>query len=343
MTPKERVICALELREPDCVPVGEFIVDPRTIKAFNKGYEDVIDFALGEGLGLVGTRAYFKTIEKLPDGCYMDEWGCIYKENAEYIAHPIKAPIKTEEDFEKHQFPDPEAPHVLADLEKFVKKADNKTVVNFHHRVTFMWSVYLMGMDDLLMAMALKPDFAHRLFKKVADINIRILQRAARAGADTILVADDYCANKGPLMSPEMFREFILPHLKRAVDVVHAEGAKCIKHCDGYVWPILEDMINAGIDCINPLEPVANMDMAEVKEKYGDRICMMGNIDCSELLCHASTTEVEEAVRECIRKGAKGGGLIVSSSNSIHSGVKLENYTAMIKAVHKYGKYPISC
>jgi uroporphyrinogen decarboxylase len=82
------------------------------------------------------------------------------------------------------------------------------------------------------------------------------------------------------------------------------------------------------------------MDMAEVKQKYGDRVCIMGNIDCGELLCHSTEQEVERAVDECIQAGASGGGLIVSSSNSIHSGVKPQNYAAMIEAVHKYGKYP---
>ena len=130
-----------------------------------------------------------------------------------------------------------------------------------------MWSVFLMGMDKLMMAMALEPGFVHELFSRVADVNIAIIRRAVRAGADTISLGDDYCGNKGSLMSPKMFREFILPHLKRAVTAIHEEGAKCIKHCDGNIWPLLDMMIEAGIDCINPLEPVANMDIADVKDK----------------------------------------------------------------------------
>ena len=202
-----------------------------------------------------------------------------------------------------------------------------------------MWSVFLMGMDNLLMAMALEPDFVHQLFTRMADVNIEVIRRAVRAGADTVSLGDDYCANKGPLMSPQMFREFILPQLQRAVDAVHQEGAKCIKHCDGDTRPILEMMIETGIDGINPLEPVANMDVAEVKKQYGHRVCIMGNIDCADLLCHADPAQVEQAVKECIRKGAAGGGLIVSSSNSIHSGVKPQNYAALIQAVKKWGRY----
>lgn len=341
MNSKERIRCALELKEADRVPIGEFVIDPKVIARFGKGHEDVVDFALGEGLDLVGTMANFKTVETLADGSFIDEWGCTYKPSEDYVAHPIKGPIASQADLDKFEFPDPDAPHRLGGLEELIEKADGRVNINFHCRVAFMWSVFLMGMDGLLMAMALEPEFAHDLFSRMAEVNIAVIRRAVRAGADTISLGDDYCANKGPLMSPDMFRTFILPHLKHAVDTVHEEGAKCIKHCDGNIWPLLDMWLEAGVDAINPLEPVAGMDMGEVKQRCGDRVCLMGNIDCSELLCNQSVEEVDLAVKECIEAAGGGGGLIVSSSNSIHHGVKPENYSAMIKAVHKYGKYPI--
>jgi uroporphyrinogen decarboxylase len=341
MTPKERVLIALERKQPDRVPVGEFVIDPKVVTGFNKGYKDVVDLAFGEGLDCVGAVANFKTVKTLPDGSYIDEWGCTYKPSADYVAHPIAGPIATSKDLDNYQFPDPIAPHRLGGLEKLVEKAKGKIAINFHSRVEFMWSVFLMGMDNLLVAMALEPDFTHRLFEKMADVNIAVIRRAIRAGANTISLGDDYCANKGPLMSPAIFREFCLPHMKRAVAAINDEGAKCIKHCDGNIWPLLDMWVEAGIDCINPLEPVANMDIAEVKAKYGKRIAIMGNIDCADLLCYGTKEQIETAVKECIRKGAPGGGLIISSSNSIHHGIPAKNYAAMISAVHKYGSYPI--
>jgi len=342
MTSKERVLCALNLQEPDRVPTGEIVIDRKIIADFGKGYEDVVDLALGEGIDFVGAVAYFGATETFDDGGYIDEWGCTYGPTSDFVAHPTKGPISCADDLKNYVLPDPNAPDRLGGLEKFVEKADGKISINFHARVAFMWAVFLMGMDKLLMAMAMEPEFVHELFGKVADANIAVIRRAIRAGADTITLGDDYCANKGPMMSPAMFREFILPHLTRAVTAIHEEGAKVIKHCDGNTWPILDMMIESGVDGINPLEPVAGMDVAEVKEKYGDKICIMGNIDCAELLCHGSEDEVVDSVKECISKGAKGGGLIISSSNSIHSGVNPANYAAMIKAVHEYGKYPVA-
>jgi uroporphyrinogen decarboxylase len=125
------------------------------------------------------------------------------------------------------------------------------------------------------------------------------------------------------------------------VDAIHEEGGKVVKHSDGNLWPILDMIVDTGIDGLNPMEPVAGMDIGQVKRKYGNRVCLVGNIDCSRLLSEGSVEEVEAAVRECIRKASPGGGHIISSSNSIHSSVKAENYLTMITATRKYGKYPI--
>jgi uroporphyrinogen decarboxylase len=339
MTGRERYIAVLERRLPDRVPIGDLAIDPAVIRGFKSGHKDALDLAIGEGIDMITEMVCFETIATHDDGTFTDEWGCRYKPNAEYVSHPVQGPVSLNTDLGRFDLPDPEAPHRLRNLENLVARSEGRVAVNFHTRVAFMWSVFLMGMDNLLMAMAVDPDFVHALFQKVADFNIQVIRRAVRAGADSISLGDDYCGNNGPMMSPEMFRLFILPHLKRAVDAIHEEGGRCIKHCDGNLWPILGDMVNTGIEAINPLEPVAGMDVAEVKAQYGDRIAIMGNIDCAELLPHGTPEEVDAAVRACIARGGEGGGLILSSSNSIHSAVKPENYRAMIQAVHRYGPY----
>jgi uroporphyrinogen decarboxylase len=137
-----------------------------------------------------------------------------------------------------------------------------------------------------------------------------------------------------------VFREFILPRLQKMVDVIHEEGGKVIKHSDGNLWLILDQIMSTGVDGINPIEPIAGMDIGEVKQKYGKKACVVGNIDCSHLLPYGTESEVEAAVKECIRKASPGGGHIICSSNSIHSSVNPRNYLAMIKAAKRYGVYP---
>jgi uroporphyrinogen decarboxylase len=99
-------------------------------------------------------------------------------------------------------------------------------------------------------------------------------------------------------------------------------------------------ILETGVDAINPLEPVAGMDIARVKQRYGERVCLIGNIDCGDLLCSHTPEKVTAVVRETIRQGGEKGGYILSSSNTIHSSVKPENYRAMIEAGHRFGSYP---
>ena len=202
-----------------------------------------------------------------------------------------------------------------------------------------MWSAYLMHIQELLMKFLIEPDLVHRVMDMVLDVNIRIARNAVRAGADIITLGDDYADNKGPMFSPDIFKEFIAPRLKKMVDAVHEAGAKVCKHSDGNLWKIIDSMVETGFDALNPIEPLAGMDIGEVKAQFGDRICLIGNIDCGHLLPLGTCQEVEAAVKDCITKAAQGGGLILSSSNSIHSSVNPENYLAMIQAVKKWEKY----
>jgi uroporphyrinogen decarboxylase len=114
---------------------------------------------------------------------------------------------------------------------------------------------------------------------------------------------------------------------------------KVMRHSDGNLWPLLDTLLEAGYDGLNPLEPQAGMDLKKVKDYCGDRICLIGNIDCIELLPNGTPAQVESAVKQAIDDAAAGGGLIISDSNSLHPGVNPENCIAMFEATKKYGKY----
>ena len=167
------------------------------------------------------------------------------------------------------------------------------------------------------------------------------MQRAVAAGADIIVFGDDYADKNNPFMSPRHFEQLFLPGLQKAVDTAHEAGAYVIKHTDGNINPILDMIVETGIDALHPLEPVAKMSMAAVRERYGDRLCLCGNVDCGPLLTWGSPGEVKETVRQCFRDAATDGAYILSSSNSIHSTVKPENYVAMFEARDEFGTYPL--
>jgi uroporphyrinogen decarboxylase len=295
-------------------------------------------------LGLDGVSALgqFNKVRVEPDGSYMDEWGVWFKPTPEDVDHPVKGPIQTLQDLKNYIPPDLDAPHRLGKLPKLVARFKGKKAIFFRHRAAFMWSVFLNGFENLLQNFLLEPEFAHQLMDTVLDVSIPMARNAIRAGADAILISDDYAGNDAPFFSLPVFEEFILPRLKRMVDAVHEEGGIVVKHSDGNLWPLLDLIVDTGIDALNPMEPIAGMDIGEVKCKYGKKVCLIGNIDCGHLLSDGTEEEVEAAVRECIRKASPGGGHILSSSNIIHSSVKPENYLAMVKAARKYGRYPIS-
>jgi len=341
MTSYERVMTAMRRRQPDRVPILEFAIHPAVIAkacpraATQAEFEQIMDF------DAVCARHNFLAVQTNPDGTYFDEWGVLYGPSSEMQDHPIRGPIRSRDDLARWRPPDADLPHRLGDLPMLAARFKHRKAIVFLQRAAFMHSASLRGFDNLLADFIEDPEFAHELMDRVLEANIRLARNAVRAGADIIVLADDYAGNKTTFFSPAHFEEFVRPPLKRMVDAVHEAGALAIKHSDGNLWRILDRIVDTGVDAINPLEPVAGMDIGEVKRRYGDRVCLVGNIDCSYILSEAPERDVVEAVKDCLRKAAAGGGLIISSSNCIHSAVKPENYLAMIRAVKQYGCYPI--
>jgi uroporphyrinogen decarboxylase len=196
------------------------------------------------------------------------------------------------------------------------------------------------GMEALLWDFVKDPELVHGLARVTTDATIATVRGAAEAGADVLLMEGDLAANKAPIFSPAHFREYVKPYYAEIVAAAHDCGLPIVKHSDGNVWPLMEDLIEVGFDGYNPIQPQC-MDLAEAKAELGDRLCLVGNIDCVEVLVSAGLDEVESVVRETLRIAAPGGGFILASSNSIHAGVAPENSLAMVKAGLEHGAYAV--
>jgi uroporphyrinogen decarboxylase len=336
----ERVLAALHGQVPDRVPILEWFVHPRVYQALAPGstWPDFVD-----QIGLDGISALFLyegTFEETPldEKTVINEWGVTLGLTEEHKA-PIDGPIKSLEDARHYIPPDPNAAHRLGNLPQYVQRFKSEKAVIWCQRAEFMWAADLRRLDNLLVDFIENPLLAHQVLEIVNDFAVALARRAVRAGADVVMLGDDYAYNSGPMMSPAMFKHFIQPRLARVVDAIHDEGAFCVKHSDGNLWPILDMIVETGVDAINPMEPAAGMDIAEVKRRYGERVCLIGNIDCGELLSNGTKDDVARTVWQAIQQAAPGGGYIMSSSNTIHSSVKPENYLAMIEATHRYGEY----
>ena len=346
MNSRERVIAALERREPDRVPVVEWVIDPRVMEGIFPGctYLEFVEWMELDAAG-PNTAYDFSTGTEWIDcdkRIIRDKWGVIRQFTSEMVAYPLEGPIKTLADAKAYRAPDPWAEGALGILPDVVDRfKGEKAIVWFGHDA-FINPCYLHGMENVLMDYLIDPALSKALVEISVEWEAEMAQRAIRAGAEIVVLGDDYAWKAGPLMSPAHFEEFILLGLRRVVEAIKQEGGYCVKHTDGDIYPLLDMIMESSIDAINPLEPVVGMDIGDVKRRYGDRVCVIGNIDCGELLSRGSADEVERAVRACITAAAPGGGHILSSSNSIHSSVKPENYRTMVEAGKRYGHYPIS-
>jgi uroporphyrinogen decarboxylase len=344
MNSYQRVIAALERRQPDRVPYMESVIDERLMQALVPGC-DYFQFNEWLGMDSVGqnrsswSRDNVEYIDK-EKGLFRDKWGVIRAFGPESTPAPVEGPIKRPEDLKSYRPPDPEAPDVLGSIPEIVAKYKGKKVITALGRDAFFNPAFLRGMANFLTDMIENPPLVHELIEVTLSHDIRAMQRVVQAGVDAIIFGDDYADKNSPLMSPRHFKEFILPGLKRCVDAAHAAGAYVIKHTDGNIMSILDMIVDTGIDGLNPIEPAAGMDIGLLKQRYGRRIALIGNIDCGHLLCQAPAEEVRRVTRETMRVAAPGGGYCLSSSNSIHSSVKPENFMAMIETWRECREYP---
>lgn len=203
-----------------------------------------------------------------------------------------------------------------------------------------LFSPHISMFFEVMMEM---PSLAERYMEVTTRGTLELLKAELEMGVDGIIGGVDICSQKGPLISPASFKRFFAPYLKSIVDECHKYGVPYIKHLDGNVAPLLDILVNeVGIDGLHSIEPPAGMDIGWVKRKYGDKITLLGNMDCAHTLTFGSREEVIEEVKKIIRVASPGGGHVFASSNCIHSGVTIDTFWTMINAVRKFGKYPIS-
>jgi uroporphyrinogen decarboxylase len=345
LTSKERMLRVLsrdpgtgERREPDRVPHFEWLVDRQVREAILPGCADHNDFAVRMGHDAVLVDPIFiKT--PLGGGRYLSEWGYVAQKTHEEHAIEVESPIGTLADFERYTPPDPCAAWRYAAIEQALATYGDTHAVLVHLNDVFSIPRYLMGMENLLMAIVAEPELVLALVDMSVDLHLKMAREAAARGAQFVYTGDDVASNTGPFMSPRHFRKLFYPGLRRVMGGYKELGLTVIKHSDGNLWPIIEMIVDSGIDCLDPIDPQGGMDIGAVKAKYGDRIALKGNVDCAHLLTFGSPQETAAATRETLRKGMPGGGFICSSSNSIHSGVKPENYVAMMRTIREEGRY----
>ena len=344
-TNAKRVFRTMERKEPDRVPHFEIILDPKVRNAILPGasYEEFIEHMDIDAL--VNHERDFLKEEVLSQSprIVRDEWGVVKRYTQEYAPVPVeeKAPIKSEKDLESYKAPDPDAEHRFEQIHRWVKRYKGEraivALVIEHNTV----ASDIIGFSDRLMNFYTNPELVLGVHQIVLDYQLRYIHNLIEAGVDIIWLAGDWAYKNGPMFSMEHFNRFVLSPFRACVHEAKKHDMYVLQHSDGNCWSFLDSIVEAGVDCFHPVDPMADMDIGEVKQKYGDRLCLMGNVNCATTLIYGSVAEVREETREVIRKAGAGGGLIVSSSNSIHKSVKPENYLEMLRTIKEDGRYPL--
>jgi uroporphyrinogen decarboxylase len=338
MTGRQRIITALKRQTPDRVPTMEWVIDQQVMKEMN-GAESDLEFAVKAGLdGIAVSLDYTK--KTIDDKHFVDEWGVMRVSYDDY-PNPVGHPIKTMTDFEKMQIPDPDAEYRFDKIKNAIAQVGDEIAVVARVKDVFSQPRDLMGFEDFLMGFYLEPELIEALMRMCVEHSTKIAKNLVELGVEAIVIGDDIANNTGLLMRPDMYLEQVYPYFKELVGNLKNLGLLIIKHSDGDLHAVLPELIDSGIDCLDPIDPLGNMNMAHMKKTYGDKIALKGNVDCVSTLVDKSVDEVRIETAQCLLDGSIGGGHIISSSNSIHSGISPVNYQVFLDTVKELGVYPI--
>lgn len=199
-----------------------------------------------------------------------------------------------------------------------------------------IWSIEsIADWTQFALDLAEHPEVIHAAAERKTAVALESFNRLAEAGADFIHVVNDVAFNAGPFISPAQFAEFITPQLRRQVDHIRALGVIPFVHSDGNIMPVLDDYLSVGAACFQSVDPMAGMDIAEVKHRCRGRMALMGNVQCS-LLQDGPKDAIRESARYCLEQASPGGGYIFGTSNTIFPGMPLENYEYMLEVYREF-------
>lgn len=333
MTGKERIITALQLGTPDRIPTFEWFIDSsvgRTLTGSTNPIE-IVDTLDIDGINI---RPDYSQ-DFINESTFSDEWGIKRKLTGDCIPCVVESPIKDITTHADYKFPDPNAPHRFATLEKALNYFGNRRAVILNLRDGFSDMRDLLGYEEALVQLMLEPAHYSDLLNRIVDFNLELARTACnRYGIKIIATTDDVANADGLLIPPGKYFEIIGPTFKRVIKGYRDLGCYVIKHCDGDINKLVDFWVDSGISCLDPIDPSAGLEMDDFKRRYGQKICLKGNINCAGSLQYGVESDVENEVKECMIKGGKSG-LILSSSNTIHRGVKPENYRAMLNMLRR--------
>ena len=348
MNSKERVRTALFRDIPDRAPLSACYV-PETEKRLKDhfGIDDIREIEVKLGNDMLVAGAGIATSFYGPGEEYICPWGCkwrYFRNNEGSYTEIVEHPLANDEDGSKlsaYRIPDPLAPGVYAPVKEILQRFGESHFICASLACSiFEAGWYIHGLEDTIMDMAANPDYAHALFDKVMEFPLVAGLGMVDEGVDMIWLGDDVGMQHSMLMSVEMWRVFLKPRLAKLIAAYKEKKPDMLVayHSCGYIEPIIDDLIEIGLDVLNPIQPLA-MDPAHIKEVYGDRLSFWGAIDIQKTLPKGSREDIRNEVALRMETIGKGGGYIMGPAHNVQADTSVENILAFYEAAHEFGIY----
>jgi len=380
LTSRERVLLALNHQEPDRVPIV-FGADGSTamlvpayqnlkrylgIECETQLFDRAFQYARIDEEVMVRFEADVRTLlgpaslrcapVNGPDDTFTDYWGITWQRPpGGYYYNMVSQPLKsalTPKEIDEYSWPDSEMILDLSGLAERARRLRRESpyaIMGIHDGLSSLFEScwYLRGLPEFMMDLAANPEMAHALLRHMTDLaKATTAQFLKEVGQyiDIYRVGDDLGTQSGTMISPRMFREVVKPYLAEYYAMIHnMTDARLMLHCCGSVRPIMGDLIEIGVDILNPVQVSAkDMEPGELKAQFGDRLSFCGGIDTQQVLPHGTREEVQEEVQRRIQELAPGGGYLLAAVHAIQPDVPPENVCTMFEAALAHGRYPIT-
>ena len=236
---------------------------------------------------------------------------------------------------DSYQPPDPHRPELYADAERVIRRyKDEYWIVGVTVTTIFETAWALRGLEQMLIDLVEDPALAERIFDIPFHYHLAAAKRLVEMGVDMIWTGDDVGAQHAMMIAPKTWRKCLKPRMAEFIATVKAinPGLKFAYHSDGRIDPIVPELIEIGVDVLNPIQP-RSMDPALMKRKYGDKLCFWGTIDEQFTLPFGSSEDVRREVLARIETAGADGGLILGPTHHVQLDTPLENFWAMVNAI----------
>lgn len=362
MNSRERVLRALAHQEPDRVPIDYWAsgeITARLLKELRLSSEEELLEHFGVDFRYIaGPRYIGPELAVRADGSVEDLWGVPRVkvqvgagERTGSYREACDPPLKdmTLEEIKAYpKWPDPDWFDYGCVREQAARaRAAGKCVVFMGDRMNrcsqLKPAMYLRGIADILMDLAVNPEIAQYLFDRIAEFYLEYARRTFEAAGDSLdilMMGDDFGTQKGLFMSPDMWRELLRPNFKALIDLGHRHGYKVAHHSCGSIKAIIPDMIECGLDILNPVQPEAqDMDRRELKQRFGDRLSFHGSISIQKTMPFGTPEDIRAEVGERFATLGAGGGFIFCTAHNIQVDTPSENVFALFDAYREFGRY----